>query len=189
MTKNDIRRIYTEKVAELLAKGYILHPETMSGSQGEIAHIDLTNGSEILRVLIENCGWENESYGDVLSIRIGRCTESLRGSHPIIWNNRLETLFEIKLAKISETFYTTPDESQRMAEVRLNRYGWRSRRHDRRIELGDAYKSIALRWLRRQPRMKSCKMEDITRMVRLIRHGGKVCYEITAKGRNFRIHA
>ena len=73
--------------------------------------------------------------------------------------------------------------------MRLSRYGWRSRRHDRRIELGDAYKSIALRWLHRQPRMKSCKMEDITRMVRLIRHGGKVCYEITAKGRNFRIHA
>ena len=52
MTKNDIRSIYTQKVTELLAQGYQIHPETMSGSQGEIAHIDLTNGSEILRVLM-----------------------------------------------------------------------------------------------------------------------------------------
>ena len=43
MNQNDIRRIYTEKVAGLLAKGYVLHPETMGGSQGEMARIDLTN--------------------------------------------------------------------------------------------------------------------------------------------------
>ena len=187
MTKNDIRRIYTEKVAELLAKGYILHPETMGGSQGEIAHIDLTNGSEILRVLIENCGWEDESYGDVLSIRIGRCTESLRGSHPIIWNNRLETLFEIKLAKIGENFYTTLEEGKRMAEVRYSR--WRNRDREQRKELGDAYKSVALRWLRRQPRMKTCKLEDIERMTRRTRSDGTACFEIEARGKTFYLHA
>ena len=68
MTKNDIRSIYTQKVAELLALGYQIHPETMSGSQGEIAHIDLTNGSEILRVLIESRCSFSEAYGDILTI-------------------------------------------------------------------------------------------------------------------------
>lgn len=189
MKKNDIRSIYTQMVTELLARGYQIHPETMGGSQGEMAHIDLTNGSEILRVLIETRGSYGDSYGDILSIRVGRCTEKLRGSSPIIWNSRLETISEIKLAKISETFYTTPEESRQMAEVRLSRYGWRSRRHEKRTELGDAYKSIALRWLRRQPRMKTCKLEDIDRMFRRTREDGKACFEIEAKGKTFCLHA
>ena len=52
MKKNDIRTAYTQKVAELLAQGYTIFPDTMSGHQGEIAKVDLTNGSEILRVLL-----------------------------------------------------------------------------------------------------------------------------------------
>ena len=188
MTKNDIRRIYTEKVAELLAKGYILHPETMSGSQGEMAHIDLTNGFEILRVLIET-SLSFDGYGDILTIRVGRCMDEIRGSWHTIWNNRLETLSEIKLAKISDNFYTTPEKGMRMAEVRLSRYDWRVHNRDQRTELGDAYKLVALRWLRRQPRMKTCRLEDIDRMVKLTRKDKLVCYEITAKGKEYRLHA
>ena len=188
MTKNDIRRIYTEKVAELLAKGYILHPETMSGSQGEMAHIDLTNGFEILRVLIET-SLSFDGYGDILTIRVGRCMDEIRGSWHTIWNNRLETLSEIKLAKISDNFYTTPEEGMRMAEVRLSRYDWRVHNRDQRTELGDAYKSVALRWLRRQPRMRSCKLEDIERMTRRTRSNGTACFEIEARGKTFYLHA
>ena len=36
MTNNDIRRAYTQKVSELLASGYQIHYETMSGSQGDL---------------------------------------------------------------------------------------------------------------------------------------------------------
>ena len=187
MTKNDIRRIYTEKVNELLAKGYIIHPETMSGSQGEIAHIDLTNGSEILRVLIDSHGNYGEGYGDTYSIRVGRCTDEIRGRWSTIWNNRLEILSEIKLDKISENFYTSPEEGQRMAELRFSR--WKNRKCETRRELGGAYKSVALRWLRRQPRMKSCKLEDITRMLRRTRSDGTACFEIEAKGKTFYLHA
>lgn len=186
MTKNDIRRIYTETVTSLLAQGYQIHPETMSGSQGEIAHIDLTNGSEILRVLMET-SIDFDGYGDQLSIRVGRCTDEIRGGWSIIWNNHLETLSEIKLAKISETFYTSIEESNRMAEVRHSR--WRNRKQEQRRELGDAYKSIALRWLKRQPRMRSCRLEDITRMTRRTRSDGKVSFEIEAKGKTYSLHA
>ena len=189
MTKNDIRSIYTQKVAELLAQGYQIHPETMSGSQGEMAHIDLTNGSEILRVLIETHGSYCEGYGDILTIRVGRNTDDISGGWHTIWNNHLETLSEIKLAKISDNFYTTPEEGMRMAEVRLSRYDWRVHNRDQRTELGDAYKLVALRWLRRQPRMKTCRLEDIDRMVKLTRKDKLVCYEITAKGKEYRLHA
>ena len=187
MTKNDIRSIYTQLVSDLLAKGYQIHPETMGGSQGEMAHIDLTNGSEILRVLIETHGGYGDSYGDLLTIRVGRCTEPITSHWHIIWNNKLETLSEIKLAKISETFYTTPEEGMQMAELRWKR--WCDRKCNDGKELGDAYKSVALRWLRRQPRMKTCRLEDIDRMIRRTRSDGTACFEIEAKGKTFYLHA
>lgn len=187
MKKNDICSIYTQLVSDLLAQGYVLPPETMGGSQGEMAHIDLTNGSEVLRVLIETHGDYGDSYGDLLTIRVGRCTEPITSHWHIIWNNKLETLSEIKLAKISETFYTTPEEGARMADLRFTR--WHNRRREDRKELGDAYKSVALRWLRRQPRMKTCRLEEITRMIRRTRSDGRVCFEIEAKGKTFCLHA
>lgn len=187
MNKNDIRSIYTQMVSDLLAKGYQIHPETMGGSQGEMAHIDFTNGSEILRVLIETSSDFGDCYGGLLTIRIGRCTEEITNCWHTIWNDKLETLSEIKLAKISENFYTTPEEGVRMTALRFKR--WCSRKcHDRK-ELGDAYKSVALRWLRRQPRMKSCKLEDIDQMIRCTRSDGTVCFEIEARGKTFYLHA
>ena len=186
MTKNEIRTLFTQKVSDLMAKGYVLNPETMGGSQGEIAHIDLTNGSEIIRVLMET-SFDHTGYGDILSIRVGRATDDCWGGRRTIWNNRLETLSEIKLAKISESFYTTLEEGQRMAELRYSR--WRTRDAANPRGLGDAYKSVALRWLRRQPRMKSCRLEDITSMTRKTREGGAVCFEIKARGKVFYLHA
>ena len=72
MTNNDVRRIYTQKVSELLAKGYQIHYETMSGSQGELAHIDLSDGNEILRVLLEREGNYGGSYGSIPAGRLRR---------------------------------------------------------------------------------------------------------------------
>ena len=44
MKKTTIERMYTAKVAELLNQGWHINATTMSGHQGEIAHIDLTDG-------------------------------------------------------------------------------------------------------------------------------------------------
>lgn len=41
MNQNDINRAFTEKVTELLGRSYQIHPGTMGGLQGEIAHVDL----------------------------------------------------------------------------------------------------------------------------------------------------
>ena len=76
----------------------------MNGSQGEIAHIDLTDGNEIRRVLLErDTHWEREEggyWGDVIRLTVGRA-----GGHRVgqtwdgtVWNNRLEPLFQIEWA-------------------------------------------------------------------------------------------
>ena len=186
MTNNDIRRAYTQKVSELLASGYQIHYETMSGSQGELAHIDLTDGNEILRVLLEREGCCGDGYGNIVRLRVGRCNEDISRTHTI-WNERHDTLFEIEWDQISDNYYTTREEGARMAAVRLAR--WRRRRHTTPVELGAAYKSAALRWLRRQPRMKSCRLEDITRIAKHTPEGGRMFYEIAAKGKTFILQA
>ena len=56
-----------------------------------------------------------------------------------------------------------------------------------RTELGDAFKSAGLKWLRKQPRMKTCKLSDIEKMERVQCESGRRYYEIRAKGHRFTI--
>ena len=103
MKKQDIRNIYTQKVTELLNQGYTIFPDTMNGSQGEIAHIDLTNGSEILRVLLtREHRWERGEggyTGDTILLTVGRAAPDTRvydNWDGTVLNNRLEPRFQIE---------------------------------------------------------------------------------------------
>ena len=41
----DINKVFTAEVNKYLERGYHFNTATMRGSQGEIAHIDLTDGA------------------------------------------------------------------------------------------------------------------------------------------------
>ena len=192
MNKQDIRNLYTQKVAELLAQGYTIHPDSMNGSQGEIAHIDLDNGSEIKRVLlVRNFRYIDEFYGNTIKLTVGKATPSCRGHwNELVWNQELETSFEIEFAEIGENFYTDLATAAEIHAKRRER--WKAKTHAQRRdtyceELGTAYKSIALRWLQKQPRMKSTKLADITRMEREISPNGERSFRISARGKNYTI--
>lgn len=175
MKKQDIRNAYTQKVTELLNQGYTIFPDTMNGSQGEIAHIDLTNGSEIIRVLLERglC-WSHISdgfHGDVVTLTIGRAAaDTWVGDRwdGTIWNSRLEPSFQIKWAEVNgrgEGWYINLDESASIGRIQMERY--RASHTDRREALGDAFKSTALRWLRKQPKMKTeAELSETNRQLR-----------------------
>ena len=77
MNQNDINRTFTEKVTELLSRGYQIHPGTMGGSQGEIAHVDLYRGDEIIRVLLDHSAGRGEKPDGVRLI-VGRNTDRIR---------------------------------------------------------------------------------------------------------------
>ena len=193
MTRNDLDRIYTEKVSELLAQGYQIHTASMGGSQGEIAHTDFIKGSEILRLLLEQGSDFHSACGDYYSIRLGRHTEPPRGEYTDIWNNRLETLFEIKLAKVTDRYITTMDAAATISEKRFARWQNSARSDTARRELPDACKSAALRWVQKQPRMKTCRLDEIESVTRVCKTAwGKVlpdldCYEIKARGKVFKL--
>ena len=196
MKKQDIRNIYTQKVTELLNQGYTIFPDTMNGSQGEIAHIDLTNGSEILRVLLtREHRWERGEggyTGDTILLTVGRAAPDTRvfdNWDGTVWNSRLEPLFQIEWAWIGgnrlHSWYTDMEEGRRISRLQWERY--KAQQTERREELGDAFKSTALKWLRKQPRMKTCKLEDIETMLRVTNDEGKRRYEIIAKGKRYTI--
>ena len=201
MKKQEIRKLYTEKVAELLAQGYTIFPDTMGGSQGEIAHIDLTNGSEILRVLLEK-GYrydrhEGGYYGDTLILTVGKASDDTvvhQNWDGTLWNKRLEPRFQIEWAEISDgsrrtsDWYTSLEEGARICQLQWERYERRSAAQnlcEYRVTLGDAYKSMALRWLRKQPRMKTCRLEDIEKVERVVGYKGHNRFEIKAKGKTY----
>ena len=203
MKKQDIRNMYTQKVTELLNEGYTIFPDTMNGSQGEIAHIDLTNGSEILRVLLHRDRRydrdEGGYWGDTVVLTVGKAGEDTRvGSNwdDTIWNNRLEVRSRIEFADIGSDWrsrrgaewYTTLEEGARITSLRHARYrakGDTENGYDRRETLGDTFKLPALRWLRRQPRMKTCRMDDIEKIERVTRPDGHRHFEIRARHQTF----
>ena len=193
MNQNDINRAFTEKVTELLSRGYQIYPGTMGGSQGEIAHIDLCKGNEIIRVLLDHSAGHGEKPDGVRLI-VGRNTDRIRMNcfdklGNTIWNNRLEILSEIEFCQIGENYYTDAETGRAIQKKRDARRS--AHRESIRRDLPDAFKCAALKYVQRQPRMKSCKLSDITRVTRVNRISwGKVTpaldgYEIEARGKSF----
>lgn len=197
MNQNDINRIFTEKVTELIAQGFQINPATMSGHQGEIGKVDLRRGAEIIRVLLTT----GSGYGerpDYIALIVGRATDEIRIDRfdtlgNTIWNNRLEIISEIKFAKIADNYFADMDSGKQMLEKRYLR--WKQKDRKERRDLPDAFKSAALRYVQRQPRMKTCKLSDIERVTRVNRsEWGEALpnlrgYEIVARGRTFFIQA
>ena len=197
MNQNDINRMFTEKVTELIAQGYQINPATMSGSQGEYAHVDLRKGTETIRVLLDDAS-DFMSGLNFLRLVVGRCTDQIRmGTFDrlgnTIWNNRLEILFEIKFAKIAEDYFTDMETGVQMRRKRYLR--WKQKDRRARRDLPDAFKSVALRYVQKQPRMKTCKLSEIERVTRVNRTQWNETlpdlrgYEIVARGKTFFIKA
>ena len=199
MKKTTVERMYTAKVAELLNQGWHIHTSTMPGHQGEVAHVDLTDGSEIRRALLcREMTWGRSGadfYGHKIIILVGKNTDPIwPGWDSTLWNTHVEVCSRIELAEIQEPdryhpegWYTDMATAQDIQRIR------NERREARRIPtekvLGTAFKSIALRWVRKQPRMKTTKLEDITKVARYTSRDGSTGFKIEAKGKTFTLHS
>ena len=116
----DINRKFTETVSNYIAQGYIINTASMSGSQGEIAHIDLTDGKQIVRVQLEG-----------LKLVVGIAADNVKSNDnqrgDVIWNNRLDVISCEKFYKLSSNrddsvFYGTREEATVADEKRFERY-------------------------------------------------------------------
>ena len=114
----DINRKFTETVSSYIAQGYYINTASMSGSQGEIAHIDLTE-------------WEDYNQLEGLKLVVGIAADNVKPNDnqrcDVIWNNRLDVISCEKFYKLSSNrddsvFYGTREEANAADEKRFERY-------------------------------------------------------------------
>lgn len=129
----DINQKFTAKVAEYIAKGYTINTATMSGSQGEVAHVDLTDGKQVVRVLLDSFT-EYDSFNSLsgLEIVVGTPADKVipydAARYNTIWNNRLEVIESERFYVLgsserrSNPFYGTKAEAEQAEALCTERY-------------------------------------------------------------------
>ena len=127
----DINKKYTAIIAEYLANGYTINTRTMGGSQGDYAHIDLTNGTEVIRILVETFHEWGKLSIEGLEIIVGRADSEVipncESDYCTLWNNRLdiisrERFYEIGADRHHGKFYGTQEEATAAQQLRFQRY-------------------------------------------------------------------
>ena len=188
MFKQEIDKKFTEKIMEYMNKGYFLYTNTMAGSQGELAKVDLTNGEEVIRIYMDRT-YVNLSDKKVF-IAIGRSSHRPTYSDSeIIWTSKLEILEKMSFVKIGENYYVPEEEYNEIYEKRKNRYS-----DNYKIYIfKDEAKKIVLPYLKRQPKCKSMKLSDIKEVRKETYKNNKTNeveteYFVSAKDRTYKIN-
>lgn len=190
MKVKEINKRYTEIVMEYMTNGYYFNTTTMNGSQGEIAHTDLTDGETIIRIVMDNFrDWESQTEG--IEIIVGKCTDesvkpNCKNGHNTIWNNRLEVIRSEKFYQVGrenrsgDKFYGTEEEACKAMEKSYARYD--TRRNSNKQELSENAKKIVLSFIKRQPKCKSVKLADIENVYKT-----NATYYVKAKGNTYKL--
>ena len=167
MKMKDIKAAATKIVSTYIGWGYILS-ETMSGHQGELLKVDLTNGKEVIRVLIDDRRHHFDKLDEVaIEVRryvFGKDAKSEK-SH-ILWNGQGELIAEYvyyKLARFSDgDWYTdNKDEAESALAIRNVRRDVKHSSSKSGVYTDEKRKVIVLGYVRKQPRCKSKKVSDI----------------------------
>lgn len=215
MKYSEINKEYTQVIAEYLNKGYVINTSTQSGTySNEIAHCDLTNGSDLIRVVLMNFYDDNfrpSAAGislQVLSMQLDRPT--LRGFKPNqkqgahdLWNENSTVISKKEWYCIrresevcvngeykgySDGWWVTKEELKNQRDVMWTR---------KYVEYPSSYivtfyasskaRLLAYKFVKRQPRCKTIKPGDIEAIERSFING-KNEYIIRAKGKEWTLH-
>ena len=171
MKYTDINAIYTAKVTEFLSNGYTINTSTMSGSQGEIAHIDLRKGSDVIRVILEEDHDHEVFNGKHIVLTVGRCTAErvIANEEPdmatTIWNQHLE-IIEVrkfwKFEKRNSMYYIEGDDGKKAKELTLKR--WKARDVSMVIALPDSFKASMLPAIKRHLGVSRFSVNQVSRI-------------------------
>ncbi|MBO4697074.1 MAG: hypothetical protein J5643_07350 [Lachnospiraceae bacterium] len=211
MKFEEINRKFTDTVSEWIAKGYVINSSTMGGHQGEIAKIDLTDGKDIIRILL-NTDDKIVHSGEGVGIRIyelnwvalivgkanaeeNRITTHSSKGYDTIWNDKLEVISEVDFYRIggrNSDWFGSKEEAFEWSDIRTERAmaKHRTRRDVSDELLSDKAKEIVLPFIRRQPRCKTVKASDIEVFKHIFtnRFGNqRVSYNIKVRGNIYTI--
>ena len=186
----DINKRFTEIVAEYIGKGYTINSSSMRGSQGETAKVDLTNGTEIIRIMVNSFNEWDEISLEGEEIIVGRAQDDIvphdSGCFNTIWNGNLEVLscerfYTIGAHRTSKEIYGTKAEAEAVARLRLARYI--AKRSDSvTLDLTDKALEIGKRVVRRVFGVKRICKGDVG----VYKSNG--VYEVVYRGKIYRLH-
>lgn len=167
----DIQKFFTEVVNEYLAKGMMFNIGTMRGSQGEIAKVDLTDGTDVYRIRLHcESSYEDDYWGELMIVTIekfaGCASDSMDDS--TLWNDRGEKIFEkvwYGLDRNRKVFVETIEEAKACESKNRDRYRNRKEDSDNIIKVNSEDKLIVLRDMCRNHkgygRVKKCHISHI----------------------------
>lgn len=169
MNYADINKRYTATVAEYMAKGYTINTRTMTGSQGDYAHIDLTDGTEVIRILVDTFHeWDKLSL-DGLEIIVGRADSEIipnsENDYRTLWNSKLniisrERFYEIGADRCHGKFYGTLEETTAAQQLKVQRYIAKHQSSEAK-DLTPKAMEIAKRIIRREFKVKRISEADV----------------------------
>lgn len=165
MTIKDINKLFTDKMLEYINDGYVVNTNTMGGTQGETAKVDLTNGKYIIRLYIDIKSESLMSYLHIIAERVKVIKKYKRGWDNTIWNGHNEVIFDKSFFEVDYGRYYVDVESDEYKEIKAKRkkryeYGYRHR--DTKIYFDNPKaKSIALKLIKKYQRTKTIKEKDI----------------------------
>lgn len=166
MFKKDIDALFTSKIMEYINQGYIIHTNTMGGSQGELAKVDLYKGKDIIRIYTDH-KYHGIGGHTTLVLTIGRNKNKIYGNpRDIIWNKDLEIIEQLEFVELSDNYFVTPDEFKPIKEKQMLRY--KRKQHYECQVFNDSAKKIVLSFMKRQPKCKTIRLSDIERVYKVV---------------------
>ena len=130
MLYTEINKKFTEAVAAYLTKGYMINTTTMSGSQGERARVDLTDGTEIITVFLRRfSNWEDITLEgwEIVVARAGKqdaLTPNNADDNRTLWLGHVEELSVERFYKIGrrDGWFGAKEEATAAAQKRNDRW-------------------------------------------------------------------
>lgn len=167
----DINKKFSEIVAGYLSRGYIINSSTMSGSQGEITKVDVTDGVEIIRIAVtEFRDWKANLEGIEIVTGVAVNTDVVphrerRHGWNTIWEHEIEIMERVRFYEIGDTpyngkFYGTEDEAKAAAELKLRRYVLRHPIRQSAVDSPEAIR-IAKSYIQRTQGVKRVAVDSI----------------------------
>ena len=194
MTKKQICEIFTKKVAEFMNNGYVITPDSFAGSDGT-SRVDLTKDDSFIRIYMDE-EWSGFD-SDILVFRV--CEKKLTQHeanriyyNDVMWTKDLEIIEECKFVIMNrysgKPFYLTEEEYDAVKDKIADRSNRKGKIfHDYYyVDLPEEAKKVVLSFMRRQPKCKSVKLSDITRVSKKV-SGGCVRYYVFCKNQMYRI--
>lgn len=170
-TSDELTKIFSDKTAELLNKGYILDVAHMSGHQGEICKVLFTKNDEYFQLIMVTDNEYHSWYGEKIVIRFGKYTEEVRPSRSIndwntLWVNKFDTQWSMTFVKVTDNYYVTPELAEEFSAKKHQRVMAKVGTKPQNVSMSDRCNKAALACVRKQKGFKGVKASEIVSVKR-----------------------